>query len=206
MVEPKELFTDVSVKRLAAIYGEALFNAAEQLNVLPQVLEEVDSLIDDVFRGNPQVEVLLAGAAVGRKVREEAIEKVFAKTASEVFHRFMLVLNHHDRLDLIRPIRRALHELADERANRRRVHLYSAVPLSDDFQARMLAALRAEMKFEPVMEMHVDPSLLGGLKLRIGDKVYDASVRTRIDTLRNQLIARSSHEIQSGRDRFSSAE
>jgi F-type H+-transporting ATPase subunit delta len=42
--------------------------------------------------------------------------------------------------------------------------------------------------------------------LRIGDKVYDATVRTRIDNLRNQLIARSSHEIQSRRDRFSSAE
>ena len=42
--------------------------------------------------------------------------------------------------------------------------------------------------------------------MRIGDWLYDASVRTRLENLRNQLIERSSHEIQSGRDRFSSAD
>jgi len=206
MAEPKEQFADVSVKRLATIYAEALLNSAEQANVVAQVVEEIDSLIDDVLRVDPRLESLLAGAAVGRKVRHAAIEKTFANRASVIFYEFLLVLNEHDRLELIRAIRRALHDLLDERAHRRRVHLYSAVPLSDEFQARMLAALQAEMKFEPVMELHVDPTLLGGLKLRIGDKVYDASVRTRIDNLRNQLMARSSHEIQSRRDRFSSAE
>jgi F-type H+-transporting ATPase subunit delta len=48
----------------------------------------------------------------------------------------------------------------------------------------------------------VDPSLLGGLVVRTGDYVYDASVRTRLETIRKQLIERSSHEIQTGRDRF----
>jgi F-type H+-transporting ATPase subunit delta len=52
----------------------------------------------------------------------------------------------------------------------------------------------------------VDKDLLGGLKVRIGDTVYDSTVRTRLNNLRNQLIERSSHEIQTGRDRFSSAE
>jgi len=59
MTEPKEQFADVTVQRLATIYGEALLNAVGDR--LPEVLEEVDSLIDDVFKVDPRLEALLAG-------------------------------------------------------------------------------------------------------------------------------------------------
>ncbi len=206
MIEPKEQFADISAKRLATVYGEALLNAAEAAGQVAQVLEEIDSVIDDVFRNDSRLEVLLAGAAVGRKIRKLAIEKTFATRACNTFYKFLLVLNDHERLDLIRPIRRALHELYDERARRLRVQIYSATPLSEEFQNRIKATLHDAFKLEPVLVLNVDPALLGGLKIRIGDKVYDGTVRTRIDNLRNQLIERSSHEIQSRRDRFSSPE
>jgi F-type H+-transporting ATPase subunit delta len=204
MTEPKEQFADVTVQRLARIYAEALLASAGEH--IPEVLEQLDSLIDDVFKVDPRLEALLAGAAVGRKTRHEAIVKTFQGRASEVFYQFLLVLNEHDRLDLIRPIRRAVHDLNDERAHRLRVHVYSAIDLNDEFQGRIRTVMQEVFKLEPVLELHVDETLLGGLKLRIGDKVYDATVRTRIDNLRNQLIASSSYEIQSRRDRFSSAE
>ena len=206
MIEPKEQFADVSSKRLATVYAEALLNAAEQAGQVAQVLEEIDSLIDDVFKDDRRLETLFAGAAVGRKARKEAIEKAFSGRACDVVYKFLLVLNDHDRLDLIRPVRRAVHELNDERARRLRVLVYSAVPLSDEFKGRVAATVQERFHLEPVLETYVDPALLGGLKLRIGDNVYDATVRTRIDNLRTQLIASSSHEIQSRRDRFSSAE
>ena len=206
MIEPKEQFADVSVKRLATVYAEALLSAAASARQSAEVLEEIDSLIDDVFRVDARLEALFAGAAVGRKVRAEAIDKVFQHRASGTFWKFLLVLNDHDRLDLIRPIRRALHDLNDERAHRLRVHVYSAVALTDDYQTVIADAVRQRFQLEPVLELHVDPALLGGLMIRIGDKVYDATVRTKIDNLRIQLIASSSYEIQSRRDRFSSAE
>ena len=84
--------------------------------------------------------------------------------------------------------------------------MYSAVPLDDDVQARIRQEIHDDFNLEPVLILHVDPSLLGGLKVRIGDTVYDSTVRTRLNNLRNQLIERSSHEIQSRRDRFSTSE
>jgi F-type H+-transporting ATPase subunit delta len=206
MTDPKEQFADVSAKRLATIYGEALLNAAEAAQSVPQVLEEIDSLIDDVFASDARLNTLLSGAAVGRYVRHEAIEKAFKGRATDAFYKFLLVLNDHDRLDLIRPIRSALHELSDDRARRIRVQVYSAFPLDDALQGRIKDVIQRIFKLEPVLVLHKDPALLGGLKLRIGDTVYDATILTRIHNLRNQLIARSSHEIQSRRDRFSSAE
>lgn len=206
MVETKEQYADASTQRLAKIYAEALLNVAEEKRCVAQILEEIDSLIDDVARPNRALGALLIGGAVGRKTRKLAIEKAFSARASDTFYKFLLVLNDHERLDLVRPIRRALHDLHDERARRLRVHLYSAVPLDEDVKTRILTAVHDFFKLEPVLVLHVDPKLLGGLKVRIGDRVFDGTVLSRIENLRNKLIARSSHEIQSGRDRFSSAE
>jgi F-type H+-transporting ATPase subunit delta len=55
----------------------------------------------------------------------------------------------------------------------------------------------------PVPSYQVDPALIGGLIVQIGDDVYDASVRSRLQQLRNRLIEGRTHEIQSRRDQFS---
>jgi F-type H+-transporting ATPase subunit delta len=62
--------------------------------------------------------------------------------------------------------------------------------------------MRQATRREPDLIETVDPDLLGGLVVQVGDLLYDASVRTQLDHIRNQLTERSSHEIQAGRDRF----
>src|SRR5262245_24061348 len=154
MIEPKEQFADVAEQQLAAIYAEALLNAAEQNRQVAEVIEEIDSLIDDVASTNRQLGALFIGGAVGRKTRRIAIEKSFSARACDTFYKFLLVLNDHERLDLLRPIRRALHDLHDERMRRLRVHLYSAVPLSDELKSRVLKAVHDHFKLEPVVVSH----------------------------------------------------
>ena len=63
-----------------------------------------------------------------------------------------------------------------------------------------------EISFEPIVETAVDPAVIGGLVIRIGDEIHDGSIKTQLKTLRNRLQQRSLHEIQSGRDRFSHPE
>jgi F-type H+-transporting ATPase subunit delta len=201
MIEPKEQFADVSVQRLAAVYAEALLKAAEKTGQVAQVIEEIDSLIDDVFRNDPRLETLFSSAVMGRKARAEALTKAFSQ-GSPIFLNLLLVLNHQERLELLRPLRKAVHDLYNDRTNHLRVHVHSAVPLDESFKDTIVGAMRDRYKLEPILDLHVDPSLLAGLKIRIGDRQYDATVRSRIDNLRNQLITSSSYEIQSQRDRF----
>jgi F-type H+-transporting ATPase subunit delta len=85
------------------------------------------------------------------------------------------------------------------------VQVRSAVPLADDQADRLRQQLRESLRLDPVLRTEVDPKLLGGIVVKVGDWLYDASVRARLDSIRKQLIERSSHEIQSGRDRFSVA-
>jgi len=196
---------DVGAQRIARVYAEAIYAAAAKVGQVEAVVEEVHSLIHDVFRGHPQIQTLIAGSAIGRTAKEGIIRKAFQGRASDIFLNFLLVLNHHDRLELLRPILSALHQIDDEKKNRVRVEVYSAVPLADYQRDQLAAQLRQQLQADLKLDLRVDPDLLGGLIVRAGDYVYDQSVRSQLKRLRKELIERSSHEIQTPRDRFCSA-
>jgi F-type H+-transporting ATPase subunit delta len=91
----------------------------------------------------------------------------------------------------------------DRRQNRKPVTVRSAVPLDEGQVAAVVEKLSKMVHATPVITLEVDPSLIGGLVVQVGDDVYDASVRTRLERLRGRLIERKTHEIQSRRDHFS---
>ena len=70
-----------------------------------------------------------------------------------------------------------------------RVQVTSAVPLSDGQRDELKKTLSAALRSDPVIELRTDPNLLGGLVVLVGDRVYDTSVRTRLETLRTHLMA-----------------
>ena len=195
---------DVGAQRVARTYAQALLDAAEKRGQAAQVLEELDSLVNDVFPAAPQLEGFLASRAISRKRKPPVIRSAFQGRASDIFLNFLLVLNDHERLDLLRPILSVYRRLHEERTGHVRVRVKSAAELPDDQRQRLEQELRAAFRREPILETRVDPDLLGGLVVQVGDWVYDDSVRSRLADLRNQLMERSSHEIQSRRDRFSS--
>src|SRR5262249_17851454 len=145
----------------------------------------------------------LSSLAIGRKHKTEILTRVFDGHLSDLLFNFLMVLNQHERLELLRPILQGYRDLCDERARRIRVQVRSATSLADDQRQRLQQLLQEAFRLEPVLETLVDPDLLGGLTVRVGDWLYDASVRTQLNTIRKQLMERSSHEIQIGRDRFS---
>ncbi len=194
---------DVGAQRVARVYAEALLNAAAKRNQVQEILDELDALVRDVFGRDPHVETFLSSAAVSRERKADAIRRAFDNRSEEILVNFLLVLNEHDRLDLLRAIRSAYHVLFDERARRIKVLVRSVVPLEEGQLNRLRERVRQAFQREPVMETRIDPDLLGGVIVRVGDWLYDASVRSRLENIRNQIIERSSHEIQSRRNRLS---
>ena len=202
IIEP--ITADVSAQRIARVYAEALYDAAEAKGQTKEVFDELNALIFDVFQQNPALEEYLTGSAVGRDHKKDALQKTFAGRSSETLANFLQVLNSHDRLELLRAIQRAYKELFEERTGMILVEVRSATPLSEQQVDRLRGELRESFKRDPILAAKVDPDLIGGFMVKVGDWLYDATVRTQLETLRNQLIENSSHAIQSGRDRFSS--
>jgi F-type H+-transporting ATPase subunit delta len=196
---------EVGVEHVAKVYAGALLNVAEQRHQAEAILEELEALARLVTGENQELRGFFLSGLISRERRAATIKQVFAGRADDLLVDFLQVLNEHDRLDLVRAVAAVYKNLRDERAHRRRVHVTTAVPLADDQRDKLLATLRQNMQLDPVLELRVDPDLLGGMTVQVGDYLLDASLRARLDTIKNQLITRSSHEIQSGRDRFSSA-
>ena len=112
---------DVGSQRVAKVYAEALLNAAGKRGEADSVLDELGSLVDGVFKTDPQLETFLCGAAVSRTPKAAVLQKAFENRTSEVFFNFLMVLNNHERLDLLRTILSQARALHDQRA--RRIHV-----------------------------------------------------------------------------------
>jgi F-type H+-transporting ATPase subunit delta len=184
---------DVAAMHVARVYAEALLDAAAKHNQADEILQELRDLVETVLKPNPQLLDFFANKTISKERKAEVLQKVFTNRVSDVLANFLLVLNEHDRLELLPAILHAYIELNNQRARRVVVQVRSAVPLLDHQRERLASQLRQVFHQEPVLDAAVDPDLLGGLVVRVGDWLYDASVRTRLESLRNQLNERSLH-------------
>lgn len=180
--------------RLARVYAEALASVAAKANLRDEVGQELDDVIRNVFATHPEFEQFLKNPTVGKRQKEPAIQEAFAN-ASEPVRNLLGVLNQNNRLHLIRSIAAVYRDLRDQQAGRLRVTVKSAVPLTDDQTKKLKAALEKSLKKTPVIVPVVEPDLIGGLIIQIGDRVIDTSVRTRIQTLRAQLMERGTSYV-----------
>jgi F-type H+-transporting ATPase subunit delta len=175
--------------RLARVYAEALLAAAEK--EAPQRVEEVGAELAEFVRGvasHPGVASFLASPALGKKKKAEALAPAL-RSASELLRGLVGVLTQNNRLDLLRNVAAAYRQLLDRRAGRVPVKVTAAVELTDDERDKLAENLRKALRQEPVLNVRVDPDLLGGLVVQVGDTVIDTSVRSRLQSLRSILLA-----------------
>jgi F-type H+-transporting ATPase subunit delta len=194
---------DVGAYHLGMVYAKALLGATENAGNTDEVLTELDALVDEVLHRHPQIDAALATAMINDEDKAAIIDRVFAGRVTTVFLNFLKVVAGHGRGDCLRAIRKAVHDLLDEQRGRVRVKLTTAAPIDQEITQRIENQLRASLQGEPVLARFVDPDLISGIVLRVGDTVFDGSVASRLEQIRQQMIHRSVHEIQRRRDRFS---
>ncbi|MFO0804848.1 MAG: F0F1 ATP synthase subunit delta [Gemmataceae bacterium] len=195
IVHESVLTANVRQARIARVYAESLAAVAARQGQLEAVGEELNRFVAEVLK-HPKVGAFFKSVAITRKVRTPILDAALANNASPLVANFIRVLNQNNRLELIETIAAAYRELMDTRAGRVRVVVKSAVPLTDDQQAGLKKTLAESLNKEPVLNLRVDPELLGGLVVQVGDKIYDTSVRSRLESLRNQLSSRGSNVVK----------
>lgn len=196
---------DPREETVAKVYATAYLDAAGASGA-EAAGAELASFIDDVLGSQPDFDQLLRGTALGRDEKVVLIDRVMAPRATPLFTNFLRVLAKHDRLSMLPTVRRLVDIDVEKRSGKKRVRVSSAVALSPSAVESIKNNLRAALQSEPILETRVDPSLVGGLVIRVGDTVYDGSVKTQVKQLRARLRERCLNEIQRGRDRFSHPE
>jgi len=145
---------------------------------------------------------VLSSGLVSHEEKVGVLDRVLGAAASPLLLHSLKVISRHGRLDCLRAIHRRLRELYDRVRGRVPVLLSTAAPVDDALAARIAASLQKLLGGEPVLTRTIDPGLIGGAVVRVGDTVYDGSIAAQLQRVREHMIDRSVHEIQSRRDRF----
>jgi F-type H+-transporting ATPase subunit delta len=198
------LDADVGREQIAIIYARALLGAAQKTGQSAAVLEEMDALVREVLTPLPRLEAVLGSLLVSHEEKSGILDRVFGGRMSPLLLNFLKVVSRRGRLDCLRAIHKQARKLYEGMQGGIRVRLTTPTPLDPDQIGHITENLRARLGGEPILESTVDPELIGGAVLRVGDTVYDASIARQLQAMRQQMIDRSIHEIQSRRDRFRS--
>ncbi len=201
-----DLYADATREKLAEIYAAALLGACDSMATSFDVVGgEYDSFIEQVCDAFPKFEEILASATIAVDEKQRMIDELCGGT-SLVFKNFLKTLARRGRLDMLRDIRSACRLLDNERKGRVAVKITTAAPLDETTKNNLAVNLRKLVGGEPEFFVAIDPDLIGGIIVRVGDVVYDASIATQLNKVRQDLIDRSAHEIQSRRDCFRNPE
>ena len=195
---------DLIGQRVAAIYGTAVFDAAVASGNLAEVIEQLASLVVDVLDPSPSFDNLLANPMVAAEDKLRLIQSVFSGRALPRVLSFLQILAKNARLGYLRSIIHYVHQLKNEKSNVRQVAATTAVPLSAELEQRLKESTGALLDCRVELETDVDPSMIGGVILRIGDTVYDGSVAARLERLRTQMSDGTIQAIETSHENFES--
>jgi len=187
------------VNSLTRVYAASLFELAEEDGGLPNC-ETVGLELGQVAAAaaaEPAFQEFLRSPVVSMVDKEKTLRRIFGDGAvSDLMLRFMLVLNKKNRLDQIVGIHEAYTERLWERTGRIEVEVYSAEPLDEKMAEVVRRRIGESLGKEAVLRNTVDANLIGGLKLRVGDRMIDATVATRLGKIRESLHTRGAEAVR----------
>ena len=175
-------------KLVEQIYGEALFQTAMEANRADAFLEEV-KLIRTVLRQNPEWDRLMKHPKISKQEKVEMMKGAFSGRISREMTGFLELILIKERYGQLQDIFRYFTEKVKDEKKIGTAYVTTPVELSEvrkaDIQARLL-----DTTPYLTMEMHyaVDPSLIGGMVIRIKDRVVDSSIRTKLADMKRELL------------------
>ncbi|MCF2514518.1 F0F1 ATP synthase subunit delta [Sphingomonas sp. G124] len=168
---------------LAGRYATALFGLArdeKQIDAVIRSLEKIEAAMNEsadfrTLATSPLIDRTDAGKAIRALVPTLGIDAITAK--------FLGVLAHNGRLSELKAVIKAVRTLAANARGETTAEVTSAYPLNDDQVARLKTNLKTRLGRDVTIEAKVEPQLLGGLIVRLGSRMIDASIRTKLNNL-----------------------
>lgn len=177
-------------RTIARRYAQAFIELAEEAGSIDATGAELDKLMHILDASDGRVFTVLSNPVFTRDERKRVLDAVSPRLGvSELTRNLLFVLNDKGRMALLPEVVQLYHGFADARAGRVRVLVETAEPLTPQLEAEVIAALEGVTGKDVVIETQVDPTLIGGLVARIGSVVYDASIRTRLENIKQRLLS-----------------
>ena len=191
---------------VAGVYARSLYELAHEAGGLQKVEEiygELDAIVE-MTRADAKLREFFSSPILGKGAREHTLRTVFENRISDMLLRFLLVANDKGRLGELDHIAGAMDAMLQDAHGRIEVDVYTAS--DDQIGDELLATVREKVQSatgkEPVFHKYSDPSMIGGIKLLIGDQLIDASVATRLRRMREGIVGRGAAGLRAQSSRF----
>ncbi len=171
-------------------YAAALYTAASAAGIVDRVADDLH-LVASALHEHPRLRDALIQRVTPDRAKRAVVQRLFGERVDPLTLHFLMLLIEKRRERIALSAEAAFRKIADERAGVVRARVISAVPLSDDEMEKARGLLGRRTGRQVVIEPQVDPGILGGLVVRIGDRLLDGSVKTEIRRLRDALAGRS---------------
>ena len=169
-------------------YAKAVFDLASESGELDNVTSEFRAL-GALVDGNAELKLALSNPMVDPAERKALMKAILDRAgASALTKNAVLLITDHRRSDVLPQIAADLARLSDEKAGRIQAEVTSAAALSEPQYQRVSASLEKLTGRKISLARKVDASLIGGVVVRVGDRVFDGSVATRLRELRTALL------------------
>jgi F-type H+-transporting ATPase subunit delta len=199
----KKAVIDIARQRVGTVYAKALLGATEKVGQTDIVLAELESLVADVFDKLPDFEESLRTPRISQDDKVRMLDSIFGGKMSPLLLNFLKVVAQHERLDCVRAIERAARKLFNQLRKRVEVLVESAAPISNQLQYTIASKLKQALGRDVVLTTAVNPDLLGGLVVRVGDTVYDGSLAGKLKQMQAVTLQHTTETIRESIERFS---
>jgi F-type H+-transporting ATPase subunit delta len=166
---------------IARPYAEAVFRLAKQGNALPAWSDALN-LISTVYQ-DPLMQAAMANPEVTATDIERLLLAICGERIDGVARNLIQLLVHNRRLSVLAEIRELFEQLKLEDEGKVDAKISSAFPMEEAQRNQVVNMLSSQFKRKINATVTVDPDLIGGIKVEVGDKVWDASVRGRLQTM-----------------------
>ncbi len=174
--------------QLAIKYSRAMFLLAQEEGKLVEYGQELQSLAEGL-ESAPELKAFLESPMIPRQAKQEAAEKIFAGELSPMVMNFLRLLLDKQRVSIFGEIVRQYENFANEAQGILVADVTTARDLSDSLGERLMAKLGEVTGKKIKLRKHLDEKLLGGAVVRMGDRLLDGSLRSRMKALEAQLLA-----------------
>lgn len=173
-------------KSVARRYAEAFFSIAREAGKIDDYQNELGKIVQTIEE-IPDLKEYFAHPLLPAKDKKEVAKQVFGSAVSPLALNFFLLVLDKKRQNYLELIFKQYVDMADESRNIKKAELISAMPISDEDVKTLSENLTRSTGSTIQLDVSIDPSIIGGVKIRMGDKIIDASIAKKLEMLKKSL-------------------
>lgn len=172
--------------RAAIRYAKAVLNIANENNSSSVLFGDMQS-VNATIENSRDLQIMLQSPVIKANDKKEALLKIFSNQ-SEATHSLIKTLVDNQRAPLLNLVAKSYINLYNEQEGVKVAQVTTAVPLSSELESKIIAKVKELTGSDKVsLESHIDPALIGGFVLRVGDVQYDASILNQFRKLKREF-------------------